>query len=251
MTKTALITGASSGIGMATAITLAAKGYKLIICGRRMNRLQSLKDKIDNKVQIYMLTFDVRSKSEVIKAIDSLPNEWKQIDLLVNNAGNAHGLAPIHEGSSDDWDQMMDGNVKGLLYVTQAILPFMKEKKNGHIINISSIAGKETYANGTAYCASKAGVEAISKGLRLELAEFGIKVTNIAPGAVNTEFSSVRFKGDTAKAHKVYEGFEPLIAEDIANLITYCAEQPEHVQIADVTIFPKAQSSATNIYRGG
>lgn len=247
MSKIAFITGASSGIGKATAIKLADLGYNLILCGRRLNKLEELAKTL--KVDTQILTFDVRNKEEVFKAINNLPSNWKNIDVLVNNAGNAHGLAPIYAGKIEDWDAMIDGNVKGLLYVSKAIMSFMIERKTGHIFNISSIAGKETYVNGNVYCASKRAVEAISAGMRLELTEFGIKVTNIAPGAVETEFSEVRFKGDLERAKKVYEGYEALLAEDIADVIRYSVEVPDRVTIADITVFAKAQSGPTTIYK--
>lgn len=247
MSKIAFITGASSGIGKATAIKLADLGYNLIICGRRLNKLEELAKTL--KVDTQILTFDVRNKEEVFNAINNLLSNWKNIDVLVNNAGNAHGLAPIYAGNIEDWDAMIDGNVKGLLYVSKAIMSFMIERKTGHIFNISSIAGKETYVNGNVYCASKRAVEAISAGMRLELTEFGIKVTNIAPGAVETEFSEVRFKGDRERAKKVYEGYEALLAEDIADVIRYALEVPNRVTIADITVFAKAQSGPTTIYK--
>lgn len=247
MNKIALITGASSGIGKATALKLAKNGYQLILCGRRAEKLEELKKQITTKV--YTLTFDVRNREDVESQLASLPDEWKNIDVLVNNAGNAHGFSPIQTGDTDDWDAMMDGNVKGLLYVSRAIIPGMVERKKGHIINISSVAGKQTYPNGAVYCASKKAVEAISEGMRLDLTEHGIKITNIAPGAVETEFSEVRFKGDKERAKKVYKGFEPLVAEDIADLISYVLSVPERVTIADVTVYPKAQSAPSTIYR--
>lgn len=249
MQKIALITGATSGIGKATAIKLSEIGYKLILCGRRTEKLEELKMLVSGTVNVQTLTFDVRNRKEVEFQLNSLPEEWKNIDVLVNSAGNAHGLSPIQTGDTDDWDAMVDGNVKGLLYVSKNIIPGMMERKKGHIINISSIAGKQTYPNGAVYCASKKAVEAISEGMRLDLTEYGIKITNIAPGAVETEFSEVRFKGDKERAKKVYEGFEPLIAEDIADLIAYVVSVPERVTIADVTVYPKAQSAPTTIYR--
>lgn len=247
MSKIAFITGASSGIGKATAIKLADLGYHLILCGRRLNKLEELANSLNVETQV--LTFDVRNRDDVFKAINGLSEKWKAIDVLVNNAGNAHGLSPIYEGDVDDWDAMIDGNVKGLLYVSKAIMPEMIERKTGHIFNISSIAGKETYVNGNVYCASKRAVEAISAGMRLELTEFGIKVTNIAPGAVETEFSEVRFKGDVERAKKVYEGYDALLAEDIADVIRYALEIPERVTIADITVFSKAQSGPTTIHK--
>lgn len=249
MTKIALITGASSGIGKATAIKLAQNGYNLILCGRRIERLEELKKELSQMVKIQTLVFDVRNRSEVEQQINSLSDDWKNIDVLVNNAGNAHGLSTIDEGNIEDWDAMMDGNVKGLLYVSKAVIPQMVERQTGHIINLSSVAGKQTYANGAVYCASKKAVEALSEGMRLDLTQHGIKVTNIAPGAVATEFSEVRFKGDTERAQKVYEGYEPLLAEDIADVIFYAVNAPNRVTIADVTLYAKAQSAPTTIYK--
>lgn len=249
MTKIALITGASSGIGRATAKAFAKEGFNLIVCGRRQDRLNDLQAELADLVQVYTLTFDVSNRSAVAEAIDSLPVEWREIDILVNNAGNAHGLSTIQDGNIDDWDAMMDGNVKGLLYVSKAIMPMMILRQKGHIINISSIAGKQTYPNGNVYCASKAAVEAISEGMRLDLNPHGIKVTNIAPGAVETEFSLVRFKQDFDRAGNVYKGFQPLLAEDIANTIVFVVTAPAHVVIADLTIFPLAQASAMVLKR--
>lgn len=249
MSKIALVTGASSGIGQATAVKLAESGYNLIICGRRQERLDALKEELSGKVKTHILTFDVRDREGVDAAIASLPAEWQAIDVLVNNAGNAHGLSTLAEGDVDDWDAMIDGNVKGLLYVSKAIIPGMIERKTGHIVNISSVAGKHTYENGVVYCASKHGVEAISEGMRLELTKHGIKVTNVCPGAVNTEFSEVRFKGDKAKADKVYEGFDELQAEDIADVIAYAINAPARMTLADVTIYAAAQAAPTVIYR--
>lgn len=249
MDKIALITGATSGIGKATAVKLAENGYDLIICGRRAEKLEELKTILSKTVKTHSLVFDVRNRKEVEIQINSLPNEWKNIDVLVNSAGNAHGLSTIQNGDIDDWDAMIDGNVKGLLYVSRAIIPQMVERKKGHIINLSSVAGKQTYANGTVYCASKKAVEAISEGMRLDLTEHGIKITNIAPGAVATEFSEVRFKGDKEKAQKVYEGYAPLLAEDIADFISYAVSAPDRVTIADITIYSKSQSAPTTIYK--
>lgn len=236
---------------MSTAKAFAKEGINLILCGRRTERLDSLKNELQSQVKVFTLAFDVSDRSAVFNAIKSLPEKWKNIDILVNNAGNAHGMDTIDKGQVDDWDKMVDINVKGLLYVSRAVIPGMVERKNGHIVNISSIAGKETYAKGTVYCASKSAVESISQGMRLELVPKGIKVTNIAPGAVETEFSVVRFKGDEERAGKVYQGFDPLLAEDIARSITFCVTQPAHVQIADMTIFASAQSAATTIERKG
>lgn len=247
MSRIALITGASSGIGRAIAEAFAQHDINLILCGRRQERLDELQSQL--KVKSITLNFDVRNKEAVLWAINSLPNEWKNIDILVNNAGNAHGLSPIQDGEIEDWDNMMDGNVKGLLYVSKAVIPNMITRQTGHIINLSSVAGKQTYANGAVYCASKKAVEAISEGMRLDLTQHGIKITNIAPGAVETEFSVVRFKGDEARAAKVYEGFEPLKAQDIADAIAYVVNAPAHVTIADMTIYASAQAAPSTIYR--
>lgn len=247
MKKIALITGASSGIGKATAIALSKEGYDIILCGRRLEPLEQLKN--DLTTQSLVLTFDVRSKNDVFDAINHLPENWKKIDVLINNAGNAHGLSAIQNGEIEDWEAMMDSNVNGLLYVSKAVMSLMIEHKMGHIVNISSIAGKQVYPNGNVYCASKAAVEALSQGMRQDLNSFGIKVSNVAPGAVNTGFSSVRFKGDQEKADAVYQGFTPLYAEDIADVIRYIVTAPAHVNIADVTVLPSAQASATQINR--
>lgn len=246
MQKTALITGATSGIGQATAKIFAEKGINLILCGRRKSRLEDIKKELEDKVKITTLSFDVGNREAVFSAIESLSDQNKKdINILVNCAGNAHGLDTFLDSSIDDFDSMIDSNVKGLLYVSKAVVPILVANKRGHIINISSIAGKETYPKGTVYCATKHAVEAISKGMRMDLLTQGIKVTNIAPGAVETEFSLVRFKGDQKRADAVYQGFEPLVAEDIADAIYYAVSRPDHVQIADMIIFPKAQASGT------
>lgn len=249
MSRIALITGASSGIGKATAELFAANNIQLILCGRRIERLEALANNLRTKVDVITLVFDVRNYEEVKAAFATLPNEWKNIDILVNNAGNAHGLSPIDTGDVADWDAMIDGNVQGLLYVSKQVIPTMVSRKTGHIVNLSSIAGKQTYANGTVYCASKKAVEAISEGMRLDLTQHGIKVTNVAPGAVETEFSEVRFKGDAERAKQVYAGFEPLLAQDIADAIYYAVSVPDRVCISDMTIYPKAQASPSVTYR--
>lgn len=246
MKPIAFITGATSGIGEATAKILADKFY-LIICGRRTERLEELADELKVKTEVYTLTFDVRNKRDVQSAIDSLPSQWQDIDVLVNNAGNAHGLSLIHEGDTEDWDAMIDINVKGLLYVSKAILPRMVEKKSGHIINIGSIAGIDVYPRGNVYNASKFAVDAVTKGMRQDLNPYGIKVAEIKPGLVKTEFSEVRFKGDVEKASKVYEGFEPLVANDIADAVYYMVTRPHHVNIADMLILPTAQATSTMV----
>ncbi len=249
MNRLALITGATSGIGRATAEAFAKLGYRLILCGRREERLTELIGQLGDQTPVTTLAFDVRDRVAVEAAIGSLPADWQAIDILVNNAGNAYGLSPIQDGDPADWDQMIDGNVQGLLYVSKAVIPGMVERRTGHIVNLSSIAGKQTYANGAVYCASKAAVEALSMGMRLDLTGHGIKVTNIAPGAVETEFSVVRFGGDAERAAKVYEGFEPLTAGDIADTIVYAVTAPAHVTIADLTILASAQAAATTIVR--
>ncbi len=250
MTKRiALITGATSGIGKATAQAFAQNGINLILCGRRTERLEEIKIELSKLVKIETLTFDVRNKEEVFDAITSLSGDWKNVDILVNNAGNAYGLSPIHEGDVADWDAMIDGNVQGLLYVSKAVTPQMVERKAGHIINISSVAGKWTYANGAVYCASKAAVEAISQGMRHDLTQHGIKVTNIAPGAVETEFSLIRFKGDEERANKVYQGFDPIQPQDVADAILYAINTPKRVTIADIVLFAGEQSAPTVIHR--
>jgi 3-hydroxy acid dehydrogenase/malonic semialdehyde reductase len=249
MKRTALITGSTSGIGEATARLFAKNNIDLILCGRRKEKLAALENELKSLVSVKTLSFDVGDIDLVNKNLNSLKGTWRHIDILVNNAGGAHGLDLFVEGDVNDWEQMIDYNVKGLLYVSKVIVPWMIERKKGQIINISSIAGKQTYAKGIVYCASKSGVEAISKGMRLELVPHGIRVSNIAPGAVETEFSIVRFKGDKEKAKSVYSNFDPLVAHDIADSIFYCVNVPAHVQIADMTIFPAAQSDATTIHR--
>lgn len=248
-TRIALITGATSGIGEATARLLAKNNFSLILCGRRKDRLDILSKELSHFARVTVLTFDVRDRAAVAKAWASLPAEWKKVDVLVNNAGNAHGLDPIQSGNVDDWDAMMDINVKGLLYVTREVLPGMVERKQGHVINIGSIAGKEVYPNGNVYSASKFAVDALSKGMRMDLNAHGIKVTAIHPGLVDTEFSLVRFKGDDTRAANVYKGMKPLVADDIAELILFTLTRPAHVVIADLVVFPTAQASATIVKR--
>tara|TARA_R110002050_G_scaffold157464_1_gene286069 strand:+ start:16713 stop:17468 length:756 start_codon:yes stop_codon:yes gene_type:complete len=243
MTKTALITGATSGIGEATAYEFAKNGINLILCGRRLERLNTIQKALEKLTNVHILNFDVRNKTETFKAIESLPEKFKHIDILINNAGNAHGLDAINEGSTDDWDAMMDINVKGLLYVSKAIIPQMTERQSGHIINIGSSAGKEVYPKGNVYCASKHAVLAITEGMRIDLNPFGIKVGAISPGLVETEFSQVRFKGDKI-ADNVYKGFKALQAKDIAEIIYFAISRPPHVNIADMLVFPTAQASS-------
>lgn len=240
--KIALITGATSGIGWATAERLAEAGVQLILCGRRTEKLEALAKAVGGNPQL--LTFDVRDKAAVFQAVDSLPNAWKSIDLLVNNAGNAHGLDPVQTASLEDWDAMIDGNVKGLMYVTKAVLPHMIAAKKGQIINLGSIAGKEVYPNGSVYCSSKAAVDFFTRGLRIDLNPLGIRVGAIHPGLVETEFSEVRFKGDQTRAKNVYEGIEALTAKEVADAIFYMAQVPEKVTIADLVILPTRQANA-------
>lgn len=247
MKKTILITGATSGIGEAVAAKMAGLGYRLILTGRRNDRLIDLSDKLKSEFNTDTLTlnFDVRERKSVEDVFASLPSEWQNIDVLVNNAGLAAGLASIQDGDVNDWETMIDTNIKGLLYTTRAVLPYMIPRKKGHIINIGSIAGTETYPNGNVYCATKHAVNSLSEGMRMDLIHTGIKVSQILPGAVETEFSLVRFKGNQERADKVYEGFTPLTAKDIADAIAFVIEAPAHVNISDMMILPSAQASAT------
>lgn len=247
--RIALITGATSGIGEATSRLLAKNNFKLILCGRRKERLDLLIQELSKETEVTTLSFDVRDKEAIHTVITSLGDHWKNIDVLINNAGNAHGLDPIQSGSTDDWDAMMDINVKGLLYVSREILPGMVERKSGHIINLGSIAGKEVYPNGNVYSASKFAVDALSKGMRLDLNAYGIKVSAIHPGLVETEFSFVRFKGDAERAASAYKGMQPLRGDDIADLILFTLTRPPHVVIADLIVLPTAQASATMVNR--
>ena len=251
MNKTILITGATSGFGRAIATRFAEDGDDLIITGRREAILTELSTELRKgyKVGVLSLCFDIRVKEEVELAISSLPDEWKKIDVLVNNAGLAAGLNPINEGVIDDWERMIDTNVKGLLYMTRYVSPLMVERKKGHIINIGSIAGKEVYPMGNVYCGSKFAVDAITKGTRIDLVQHNIKVTEVAPGAADTEFSLVRFKGDKKRADSVYHGFKPLLAEDVADVVFYVTTLPPHVSIHDVVVMPAAQASATNFFK--
>lgn len=247
--RIALITGATSGIGEATARVLAQHYFKLILCGRRQERLTQVAAELAKVTEVTTLSFDVRDQQAVINALKSLPEPWKSVDVLVNNAGNAHGLSSFQDGDVKDWDAMIDINVKGLLYVSKEVVPGMVTRKSGHIVNIGSIAGKEVYPNGNVYCASKFAVDAITDGMRMDLNAHGIKVTGIHPGMVDTEFSLVRFKGDEQRAKNVYQGMTPLRAEDIADIIAFCVTRPAHVVLADILVLPTAQASATIVKR--
>ncbi len=247
MKKIGLITGATSGIGKATAKLLAENNYDLIITGRRKERLEELKADLEDKCNIYILNFDIRNKTEVYNSIDSLPTKWQNINILINNAGLALGLGTIQNGDENDWEQMIDTNVKGLLYITKKVSNLMIKNKTGHIVNIGSIAGKEVYPNGNVYCATKHSVDALNKAMRIDLLEYNIKVTAINPGMVDTEFSLVRFKGDKEKADNVYNGFTPLFAKDIADTILFVITRPANVNINDLLIMPSVQASATII----
>jgi len=249
MAQTAFITGATSGIGEATAIIFAKNNIRLILCGRRVDRLESLQEKLSKLTDVTTLNFDVSKRDDVEKAIKSLPKDFQQIDILINNAGNAHGLSTIQEGNLDDWDAMLDINVKGLLYVSKAILPQMTQRNTGFIVNIGSIAGKEVYPNGNVYCASKHAVNALNKAMRIDLNKHNIRVSGIHPGAVETEFSEVRFKGDVEKAKSVYSGYKALQATDIAEIIHFVITRPYHVNIEDLVVYPTAQASATILNR--
>jgi 3-hydroxy acid dehydrogenase/malonic semialdehyde reductase len=250
MEKIALVTGGTSGIGEATALLLANNGYNIIITGRRADRLKKVETELSKTgVKVLGLNFDVRNQNEVQTAINNLPDYWKNIDVLVNNAGLASGLSLINDGDVDDWERMIDTNVKGLLYITRAVSPLMVKRETGHIINISSIAGWEVYEKGNVYCATKHAVEALTKGMRIDLVKHNIKVTSIAPGMVETEFSIVRFHGDEQRAKNVYTGFTPLNANDIAEAILFAVTRPQHVNIDEMLIMPTAQASATVVNR--
>ena len=247
MSLTVFITGASSGIGKATAEFFAQHNYRLILCGRKEDQLKDLEQTLGMLTDVVTLKFDVRNKEAVFTAINTLPENFKNIDVLINNAGNAHGLSFIQDGDTNDWDAMLDINVKGLLYVSKAILPKMIERNTGFIVNIGSTAGKEVYPNGNVYCASKSAVEAINKGMRMDLNQYNIRVSAIHPGLVETAFSDVRFKGDTERAKKVYQGYKALQPEDIAEIIHFVITRPYHVNIEDLVVYPSAQVSATMI----
>lgn len=251
--RTVLITGASSGIGSASAEVLAKENkYRLLLCARRSPMLEQLKDKIlsDNPTcEIHTFPLDVRDQAAVATALSTLPTEWQNIDILINNAGLSQGLDSIQDGDIHDWDRMIDTNVKGLLYVTKAVLPYLKNSEHGHIINIGSIAGKEVYPRGNVYCATKHAVDALNKAMRIDLLPLGIKVTAVNPGMVETEFSEVRFKGDKAKAKQVYNGLTPLNGHDIADIISFILSRPAHVNINDILVMPTAQANGTTTHR--
>lgn len=251
MNRTIIVTGATSGFGKAIAETFAEAGDHLILTGRRSDRLMQLAEslKMKNGVRVLPLTFDVRDRSQVMESLGSLPEEWTPVDILVNNAGLALGRDHFDEADLDDWDTMIDTNLKGLLYTTRAVLPFLRKGGGGHIINMGSIAGKEVYEKGNAYCASKHAVDAISKSMRVDLLKHAIKVTAIHPGAAETEFSLVRFKGDAETARSVYEGYEALTAADVADLVRYCADLPPHVCLNDAVITCTAQANSSSFLR--
>lgn len=246
MKKIALITGATAGIGAALADRFAREQYALIITGRREERLNNLADRLKHEYQaaVLPLKFDIRERKAVEEEMDSLPEEWKNIDVLVNNAGLAVGMNSIHEGEIDDWERMIDTNVKGLLYISRKVMPWMTERKTGHIINIGSIAGTQTYPKGNVYCASKHAVDSLSKAMRADLLPYGIRVTQVRPGLVETEFSLVRFKGDEEKAEKVYQGYQPLKPEDIAEVAYYATTLPKHVTLNDIEVTPTVQANS-------
>ena len=245
--KTILITGATSGIGLAAAKKLAKSKNQLILCGRRQRKLNEISSELSKTSNILSLCFDVSEKNEVTKLLDNLPEGFSSIDILINNAGNAHGMDTIQDGSLEDWDNMIDSNVKGLLYVSRIIIPKMIEKQSGHIINIGSLAGREVYEKGNIYCATKHAVNAISKAMRIDLNKTGIKVSEINPGLVETDFSNVRFKGDNNRAEKVYQGYKALQSDDIADIIEFVINRPSHVNIADILVLPQAQATSSII----
>ncbi|MBW6533806.1 MAG: SDR family NAD(P)-dependent oxidoreductase [Mariniphaga sp.] len=251
MKKIVLITGATAGIGEATSHILAQNNFNLIITGRRNERLVSLKEKIENETDanVFILNFDIRNRTETEKALETLPENWNNIDILINNAGLAAGLSRIDNGDTDDWEQMIDTNIKGLLFISRLVSAKMIKRGEGHIVNISSIAGKETYPMGNVYCATKHAVQALTKGMRIDFLKYGIKVTSVAPGAVDTEFSLVRFKGDEQRAKSVYHGFTPLYAQDIAETILFVVTRPKHVNIDDILVMPTDQAYSRDFNR--
>lgn len=252
MNKITLITGATSGVGRSCAYIFAKNNHDLILTGRRKDRLDEISGELKSRygINVLSLSFDIRDNEAVKNAVLSLPPEWKNIETLINNAGLAVGLNSIQDGDIDDWEKMIDTNIKGLLYVSRAVLPLFVEQNSGHVINIGSIAGKEVYPNGNVYCATKHAVDAITKAMRIDLVKHGIKVTQVAPGAVETEFSIVRFKGDRDRANDVYDGYQPLLPNDIANAVHFVATLPAHVNINDLVIMPTAQASATIFNKG-
>ncbi len=245
--KTIFITGATSGIGLAIAKKMANSQNQLILCGRRQKKLDEISKKLSAITNVLTLCFDISEKKEVTKLLENLPKEYNSIDILINNAGNAHGLDKIQDGSLEDWDNMVDSNIKGLLYVSRVIIPKMIKKGSGHIINIGSLAGREVYEKGNIYCATKHAVNAISKAMRIDLNKTGIKVSEVNPGLVETDFSSVRFKGDSDRAEKVYQGYKALQADDIADIIEFVINRPNHVNIADILVLPQAQATSSII----
>ncbi len=249
--KKVLITGATSGIGRATAISLAKEGYHLALTGRRLKKLQTLHQEICdlNAPEPILLQMDVKEEDQIKKGIETLTEQWEQIDILINNAGLSLGLDPLHKGNLEDWDTMMNTNVRGLLIVSKAVANTMIKNGSGQIINISSIAGTQVYPNGNVYCASKHAVDALTKAMRVDFLPYGIRVSSVSPGAVNTEFSSVRFKGDIERANQVYDGYQPLVAEDIAASILHIVKSPPHVNINDILITPTAQANAYNLHQ--
>jgi serine 3-dehydrogenase len=249
--KIVFVTGASSGIGEACARIFAKNGARLLLCARRKDRLHSLSTELESAfgTKSHIFQLDVRDREAVGEALDNIPSEWKQIDILINNAGLARGLAKLHEGSIDDWDEMIDTNVKGLLYISRKVIPWMVERQKGDIVNIGSIAGHEVYPGGAAYCASKHAVDALTKGMRLDLLGTPLRVCTVDPGLVETEFSIVRFHGNKNRADSVYKGVQPLTGDDIADTVFYCATRPPHVQICEVIMFPTAQRAATLVHR--
>lgn len=244
---TVLVTGASSGIGQACAQAFAAAGARLVLCARRRERLAALAEELDTDT--YHIELDVRERAAVERTLGQLPEAWRDIDVLVNNAGLAAGLGPLQEGDPDDWDRMLDTNVRGLLNVTRAVVPAMVARGRGHVVNIGSVAGRETYPGGAVYCASKAAVDRITRGLRMDLLGSGVKVSTVDPGLVDTEFSLVRFHGDSERATDVYAGMDPLTADDVADAVVWVVDRPAHVQVSDMVLLPTAQASATRVAR--
>jgi 3-hydroxy acid dehydrogenase / malonic semialdehyde reductase len=252
MKKIVMITGATAGFGEATAHEFAKNGYDIIITGRRLERLNALAEELSKKykAEVFTLNFDVRNNMETQKSIHGLPAKWQNIDVLLNNAGLASGFGPVQDGSIEDWDKMIDTNVKGLLYVTRCVAPMMIKNKKGHIINIGSTAGKEAYLNGNVYCATKFAVDALTKSMRIDMLPHGIRVSSVCPGMAETEFSEVRFHGDKDKAKNVYKGLVPLTATDISDVIYFVASRPANVNISDIVVTPLAQANTSNILRG-